>query len=228
MGSYLQTASLPLRKKVRGIIFDLDGTLTPVRSVWQHIHEALGTWESHGSRSLAAFLAGEITYEEFARRDVAAWYGVPRERIEKIVAAIPYRPGAKELVATLKTRGVRLALLSSGLDILVRRVAAELGFDVWVANGLSFTNGAVDGRVHIQVPWDGKPAHVDPICRFFRITPGETAAIGDSQGDVPLFSRVGLGIAVNAEPAVCACAHMSICCEDLRELWPILEPHLPE
>lgn len=220
-------ADLVPEKKVRGVIFDLDGTLTPVRSVWQHIHEALGTWESHGSRSLAAFLAGEIPYEEFARRDVGAWYGVPRERIAAIVAEIPYRPGAKELVGRLKERGVRLALLSSGLDILVARVAEELGFDVWVANGLGFTNGVVDGRVHIRVPWDGKPAHLDSICRFFRTTPAETAAIGDSHGDVPLFERVGLGIAVNAEPTVCACAHLSLNCSDLQELWPVLSPHLP-
>ena len=203
MEKQLARANLPVGRRVRCVIFDLDGTLTPVKSVWQHIHEALGTWESHGSRSLYAFLAGEISYGEFARRDVDAWRGVPRERIERIVGAIPYRPGAKELVSGLKERGVRLALLSSGLDVLAARVATELGFELWVANELSFTGGVVDGRVHIRVPWDGKPAHLDPICHFFRTTPAETAAIGDSHGDAPLFARVGLGVAEKIGRASC-------------------------
>jgi len=209
------------------VIFDLDGTLTPVRSVWQYIHEALGTWENHGSRSLAAFLTGEIAYDEFARRDVMAWHGVPRSRIEEIVAGIPYRPGAQELIAALKERGVRLALLSSGLDILVSRAAKELGFDMWIANGLGFTGDMVDGRVQIRVTWGGKAEHVGSICRFFRAEPRETAAVGDSHGDLPLFAQVGLGVAVNAEPPVNACAHISLECLDLRELLPVLSPYLP-
>lgn len=69
---------LPGDKRLRGIIFDLDGTFTPVRSVWQYIHEALDTWESHGKHSLDAFLAGRITYEEFAYLDAGAWRGVSR------------------------------------------------------------------------------------------------------------------------------------------------------
>jgi phosphoserine phosphatase len=214
-------------KRVRGVIFDLDGTLTPVRSVWQYIHEALDTWENHGKHSLDAFLAGKITYEEFALLDAGAWRGVPREEIQEIVGRIPYRPGAKEAVAALKEKGVRLALLSSGLDILAARVAEELDFDVWIANGLSFTGGVVDGRVHIRVPWDGKPAHLNAICRMFGATPLETAAVGDSHGDVPLFEHVGLGIAVNAEPEICARAHVSLECLDLRELLPVFAPYLP-
>ncbi|MEW6446699.1 MAG: HAD family phosphatase [Bacillota bacterium] len=215
-------------RRLRGVIFDLDGTLTPVRSVWQYVHEALGTWETHGSRSLEAFLAGKITYDDFARRDVRAWYGVPQSYIEEIVKKIPYRPGAKEVVAALKERGIKLALLSSGLDILVSRVARELGFDMWIANGLGFTGGIVDGRVNIRVTWDGKADHLDSICRFFQAAPEETAAVGDSHGDIPLFEQVGLGVAVNAEPAVCACAHLSLECSDLRELLPVLTPYLPE
>lgn len=219
-------ASIPGIRRLRGVIFDLDGTLTPVRSVWQYIHEALGTWETHGSQSLACFLAGEISYDEFARRDVMAWHGVPRSHIEEIVAGIPYRPGAQELVAALKGRGVKLALLSSGLDILVSRVARELGFDMWIANGLGFTGQVVDGRVEIRVTWDGKADHLGSICRFFRAEPRETAAVGDSHGDLPLFTRVGLGIAVNAEPPVSARAHVSLECLDLRELLPVLSPYL--
>ncbi|MEW6181693.1 MAG: HAD family phosphatase [Bacillota bacterium] len=211
--------------RLRGVIFDLDGTLTPVRSVWQHIHEALGTWETHGSLSLAAFLAGEITYEEFARRDVGSWSGVRRELIENIVAEIPYHDGVKETIDALKDRGIRLALLSSGLDLLAERVAEDLGFDYHIANGLGFSYGRADGRVYIRVPWEGKADHLDAICSAFGAGPREIAAVGDSHGDVPLFTRVGLSIAVNAEPAVSANAHVSLECRDLRAILPLLTPY---
>jgi phosphoserine phosphatase len=217
----------PEERKVRGVIFDLDGTLTPVRSVWQYIHEELGTWETQGSLSLRAFLAGEITYDEFARRDVETWCGIPRRRVEEIVAGIPYHSGVPETIKALKEKGLKIALLSSGLDILAARVAADLGFDIFLANGLGFTNERLDGRVHIRVSWDGKPKHLDNICGLIGTTPMETAAVGDSHGDVPLFTRVGLGIAVNAEPDVSACAHLSIECRDLRALLPVLAPYLP-
>lgn len=217
-------ASIPARQ-LRGVIFDLDGTLTPVRSVWQYIHEALGTWETHGSRSLASFLVGEITYEEFARRDVGSWSGVRRELIEKIVAEIPYHNGVKETIDALKEKGIRLALLSSGLDILARRVAEDLGFDYYIANGLGFSYGRADGRVHIRVPWEGKVDHLEAICGVFGARPQEIAAVGDSHGDVPLFTRVGLSIAVNAEPAVSAAAHVSLECRDLRAILPLLTPY---
>ena len=55
----------------RALLFDLDGTLTPVRSVWQHLHERLGLWDAHAVRHQEAFLRGRLTYEEFCRRDAA-------------------------------------------------------------------------------------------------------------------------------------------------------------
>jgi len=32
-------------KKLRLVVFDVDGTLVKVESSWQHLHEQLGTWD---------------------------------------------------------------------------------------------------------------------------------------------------------------------------------------
>ena len=40
------------------IIWDCDGTLTTVKSVWQWIHENLGTWEEGGKLHLQDFSEG--------------------------------------------------------------------------------------------------------------------------------------------------------------------------
>ncbi len=211
-------------RPLKAIIFDLDGTLTPVGSVWQHIHERLGTWEEGGIVSLGAFLTGRISYLEFAIRDAALWKGVGRERLEEIVSEIPLRKGAHETIEVLKQEGYRLALLSSGLDVLAHKVAARLGFEVCVSNQLGFSNEVLDGRVSIYVTWDGKPRHIPGICRLFGVEPSETAAIGDSAGDAFLFPEVGFGVAFNAGREVAAQADIAVEDDDLRALLPLFTP----
>lgn len=211
-------------RPLKAIVFDLDGTLTPVGSVWQHIHERLGTWDEGGLVSLNAFLAGRISYLEFAIRDAALWKGVGRDRLEEIVGEIPLRQGAVETIAVLKQEGYRLALLSSGLDVLAQRVAVRLGFEVCISNRLGFADGVLDGRVSIHVTWDGKPRHIPGICRFFGVEPSETAAIGDSAGDAFLFPEVGLSVAFNAGPEVAAKADAMVEDDDLRALLPLFAP----
>jgi len=215
-----------MRRPLKAVVFDMDGTLTPVRSVWQHIHEYLGTWETHGLPSLNAFLAGRITYREFADRDVAAWRGVPRARLEEAVAAIPLRPGVPELVSALRERGCRLAVLSSGLDLLVRRVADPLGFELCLCNELGFSAGVIDGRVTINVGWDGKPEQLPVICRRFGVMAAEVAMVGDGSGDAAVFPLVGFGVAFNADPEVEARADAAVRHEDARALLPVLLPRL--
>jgi phosphoserine phosphatase len=177
---------------LKAVIFDLDGTLTPVRSVWQYIHEELGTWDSHGYPSLQAFLAGEIDYLEFAQRDAAAWAGISRRHIEELVARIPLRPGAHETVCALRRLGCRVAILSSGLDILAERVRRLCGCDFALANRLVFRDDTLTGEVEVKVGWHGKPEGLRDICRYFGTDPAETAAVGDGVGDAPLCPLVKL------------------------------------
>lgn len=211
--------------QLKAVIFDLDGTLTPVRSVWQYIHEELGTWESHGRRSLQAFLAGEIDYQEFARRDAAAWAGVSRRRIEELVERIPLRPGARETVTALRRAGCRLAILSSGLDVLAERVRKHCSFDMVLANRLIFRDGMVTGEVEVKVGWHGKPEGLRHICRWFGTHPGEVAVVGDGVGDAPLFPLVKVGVAFNAPPEVAAQAHVAVQGEDLRVVLDVLQAY---
>ncbi|MBC7106755.1 MAG: HAD hydrolase family protein, partial [Firmicutes bacterium] len=123
--------------------------------------------------------------------------------------------------------GIRLAILSSGLDLLAARVARDLGCAVWAANELGARDGYLDGRVRIRVGWHGKPARLPWVCRKLGVRPHEVAVVGDGAGDALLFDRVGLAVAFNpADEEVARRADVVVRGEDLRAVLPVLLEHL--
>jgi phosphoserine phosphatase len=181
----------------RAVIFDLDGTLTPVRSVWRHLHEALGLWDGEAERHQAAFLAGDLTYEEYCARDAAHWKGRPEAELLAIADAIPYRPGARETISRLQQEGLLIGVISTGLTVLAERVHRELDLAFTIANRLVAERGVLTGEVQVNVEHDDKGAAVDLFCSRFGVDPGEVISIGDSDGDIPMFARTGFSIAFN-------------------------------
>jgi HAD superfamily phosphoserine phosphatase-like hydrolase len=222
---------------IEAVVFDVDGTLTTVSSPWEHLHVRLGTWESHGKRHLADYLAGRLTYHEFAQSDARCWRGVRRVELRRLAAEIPWRPGIMPTMIALKTAGLKVALLSSGLTLVTDRFQDEFGgiADVVMANELLFCFGKARGCVVVRVPWDGKAAALDGVCRRLRVPPRRMAHVGDGTGDVPVFGRVALGIATaGATPEVKAAAHAVLAEDDLTALLPLVglppsvAPHLTE
>ena len=84
------------------LVADVDGTLTRVTSIWEHLLRELGKWESHGLPNLTAYTNGEIDYNEFARLDSLAYKGVSRSFLQETCAKIDFRPGTEMLLERLK------------------------------------------------------------------------------------------------------------------------------
>jgi len=186
-----------MSRAYRAVIFDLDGTLTPVRSVWRHLHEALGLWDGEAERHQASFAAGAITYEEFCARDAAHWKGRREAELEAIADAIPYRHGAREAVRQLQSEGLLVGVISTGLTLLAGRAHRELDLAFTMANRLVARGGLLTGEVKVNVEHDDKGAAVDLFCAQFGVGPHEVISIGDSDGDIPMFERTGFSIAFN-------------------------------
>jgi phosphoserine phosphatase len=181
----------------RAVIFDLDGTLTPVRSVWRHLHEALGFWDGEAERHQATFLAGGISYEEYCARDAAHWKGRREAELVAIADAIPYRHGTREAVSRLQQSGLLVGVISTGLTLLAERVHRELDLAFTIANRLVARRGVLTGDVKVNVEHDDKGAAVDLFCSRFGVDPREVISVGDSDGDIPMFARTGFSIAFN-------------------------------
>ncbi len=179
-------------------IFDLDGTLTQERSIWEYIHKQLGKWYGFAEEYQRRFLAGEISYEEFCESDARAWKGMRLEELSKIVKTVPFYSGVEDLISYLKMRGLKLAMISSGLSLLSDWVHQKYGFDYSVSNDLLHEDGVLTGKVKIRVHYDQKAEWVRRISDRFGTKPERTIGIGDSHGDIDMFQTVGFSVAFNS------------------------------
>jgi phosphoserine phosphatase len=208
-------------------LFDLDGTLTKERSAWEYIHRRLGVWEGYAEKFQEAFLRGEITYDRFCQLDAAIWKGMKVSDLERILAEIPLYEGVEDFLLYLRSKGIKLGIISSGLTILSERMRKEFRFDYAVANELGVADGILTGEIVINVHYDKKGDWVQEAQRRFNARQEEILAIGDSTGDIDMFQMAGLSIAFNPlSPRLKALATFSIHSMDLRDLIPSLAPHL--
>lgn len=183
-----------MRSRYRLAGFDLDGTLLEADSSWAALHRFFGTTrESH--ESLRLYSEGKIDYEEFMRRDIAAWpRGVTLAEVEAVLSGYRIRREAPGTLRELRKRGIEPAIITSGIDLLAKKVAEELGVAYWVANGLRFDSS---GKILPQGVGRVDPTRKDlaylAMLRSLGIDAGETIAIGDTIYDLEFLRSAGKG-----------------------------------
>jgi len=183
-------------RKVEAVVFDVDGVLTTVDSVWQFIHTHLGT-TAEASRYREMYRQGEITYEQWALLDASLWKGVSEKRLKEIVTRIRLRDGARELLSSLKARGIKTAAISAGLDIVTKYVCRKLGIDECVSNRLVFRDGVFTGGVEVLVEYNNKGEVLRRLARSLGVELENTIAVGDSEIDISMFRVAGISVAFN-------------------------------
>lgn len=180
---------------IRIVFFDLDGTLVEEDSSWRILHRFLGT-DNLAAKALEKFSRGEINYEEFVRHDVVLWpKGLPKTFFEHVFYKARIRHDARSLFKRLKDQGVLRAIVTSGLDMLAKRVCEELEADECVSNEMVFAaKGCFTGVVKVNVDPSRKAEVLTNICRKYSIPLSETAAVGDTVYDKSMFKAVNISI----------------------------------
>ena len=112
------------------VIFDMDGTLTSVRSSWWYILNELG---ADNEEARTAFVNGEIDEQEFMRRDLAQWMAAKPDitmgDVIKMIRNLPLISGIQETVAALHYEDIKCAMCSGGLSCTAKMIADEFGFE---------------------------------------------------------------------------------------------------
>ncbi len=195
-------------KEVRLVVFDVDGVLVPIHSSWGYLHEYYGSAEE-AKRNMELYKKGLINYYEWMRLDVEAWIRaagrpITRSELEEVLGKVPVFPEARRAVEELHSMGVMTALLSGGIDVLVERVARELGVERWEANRLVFDEEGflVPGGIPI-VEALGKDRVLRRMVSDLGVALEETMFVGDSHWDLPAFRVAGCSVLVgDAEPGM--------------------------
>jgi len=196
-------------RRVRLAVFDLDGVLVEERSSWGYLHSVLGSKrvvEGRGYSKL--FETGLITYSQWMELDLRAMIetrGVVycRELVEA-ARRVRIARGAGELVELLKRRGVPVAIVSAGVDLIASRVAEELGVDEVYVNRL-LCDG--EGRllpvgVEVVNPFR-KGEVVRALAGKYGVDLAETMYVGDSEWDCGALTVVGVPVVVGDRSVSC-------------------------
>jgi phosphoserine phosphatase len=208
-------------------LFDLDGTLTKEKSAWEYIHRRLGVWDGYAEKFQEAFLRGEISYDRFCQLDAEIWKGMRAADLQRILREIPLYEGIEELLDYLRSKEMKLAIISSGLSFLCDWIMEKYGFDYAVANELGVEEGVLNGEIKIRVRYDRKREWVQEAQQRFDARKEEILAVGDSTGDIDMFQMAGLSIAFNSlSPQLDSLATLSIRSTDLRDLIANLSLYL--
>lgn len=130
--------------------------------------------------------------------------------LDQIDDAVPWRPGARELLAALKDAGIPSALVTMSIGRMAERVVSAIGFD-------AFTT-VVSGDMVAE----GKPA---PDCYLLAAQtlgadPHRSVAIEDSEYGVA--AAVAAGMATIAVPL-----HVPLPASPAYTLWPDLDGRTP-
>lgn len=203
-----------------GVFWDMDGTLVDSEPYWLAAETALvesygGTWTVEDGLQLVGS-SMENSALVLQSRGVALNADEIVDRLsdrvlEQIEIAVPWRPGARELLSELRDAGVPTALVTMSIGRMAERVVGALGFT------------GFDAVVSGDQVSSGKP---DPECyllaaKLLGVDPARSVAIEDSEYGVA--AAVASGMATIAVPL-----HVPLPASPAYTLWESLDGRTPD
>lgn len=210
-----------LPKPLRAVIFDLDGTLTQIGSVWQYLHERLGTWDQ-GKVNADKYWSGQISYDEWAKLDAECWRGRPLSEVLRIIGQVEYTQGAADTIGFLRNERYRTGIVSAGLSILSRRAKTDLGIDLDVANELHIEDGKLTGSVTVKVDLKNKPNAIEEVAWLLGADMDQVAVVGDNEYDIHPSAALRIAFNPKSDGAKSA-AEKTVNSPDLSDILPHIQ-----
>lgn len=154
-------------------------------------------------------------------------YGLTRSFFEEVMNSVQYHPRVQETFTELRERGYLTALISGGFKAQADKVQVELKINHALAGCELFWEG--EKLVHwnlLPSDYDGKHKFMEMLLDEHRLTPKQSAFVGDGVNDIRLAQEVGLSIAFNGDPRLQAASTYSVNQpegqEDFREILKYL------
>jgi len=211
--------------KYKLVCFDVDGTLVDnVVYSWELFHEYFEVDMEKRKKARDKYYNGDIDYLQWALHDMGMWMekGATRNDFFKAMKNLKLMKGAMETILELKKKGIKLAIVSGSLDIILEKVLPdykELFDDVFLSWLIFDKKGKlVDAKV-TQFDMMQKADALIKICKREGIKLSEAVHIGDHHNDIGIAKIVGLPIAFDCkDDELRKIAKVVIEKKDLREV----------
>ena len=152
----------------------------------------------------ARAMNGELDFKAALRERVSLLKGLPTSAMSETAAKMHYMPGGSELIAALKSNGVRCILVSGGFTYFTSKVAETLGFDANHGNTLNIgPDQKLDGTVGEPIlDKSFKKACLEENAAKIGCPLSACVAIGDGANDLPMLQTAGLGVGFHSKPVL--------------------------
>lgn len=138
----------------------------------------------------------EISYAESFQRRCALLEGLSERNAQDALDGIELRPGAADVIETLRNSGVYVAVITSGFERGVLRAleSKDVSVDAVIANRLPVADGQLTGEVEGPLVEGTKDDALEVLATAIGEDAQDAIAIGDGSNDRPMFELAGLAI----------------------------------
>lgn len=207
------------------ICFDLDGTLIDdTIFIWQTIHDHFGTNTAAREKAKQQFFNAEITYEAWAKHDIALWkqVGATKRHLLDAIKPLKLMQGARETMHELKRRGYIIAVISGSIDFALEYVFPDYKQFVRYVyiNKIHFD---AHEKLHDITPTrydlEHKATALQELTQKEGISLQQCIFVGDHHNDIAVAKISGMSIAFNSKsPELNAVCDVVIAEKDLRKI----------
>lgn len=212
--------------KYKLVCFDVDGTLIDnVEYSWQVFHDFFKVDPARREKAKNDYYSGKISYLDWANHDIGLWVE-KKARKEDFIRAMEQSglrlmPGAVETLSKLKGNGIKLAVISGSLNIVLEHFIPDFRdvfSDIYISWLYFDSKGNIEKVKATSYDMERKATALKEISAREGIPLRHCVFVGDHHNDVKAAEAAGLAIAFNCKDEnLRKAAHVCIQKKDLRE-----------
>ena len=200
-------------------VFDFDSTLMDGETI-DFFAAELGIGEQV-SKITESAMNGELDFFESLQQRVGLLKGLDYSIVEKISQNLPYMNGAKETIAELKKRNIKVVCFSGGFRSATGYAKNILGYDADFSNVLHHKNQKLTGLVGGDMMFNySKGDMLIRLQSLLGVNRSETLVCGDGANDLSMFAHADTRVAFCAKEILKKEANIVI---ETKNLTKILE-----
>ena len=178
-------------KKIDAIYCDFDGTITKEDSVNCFFEMYAPNWMD----SEKLWIEGKISSRENAIIQVGLLKDVSQNQFDDYVDSIEIDDYFLDFVDYVKSKNIKLTILSDGFDIFIKKVLERYDLDIpYYANKLTYK----DGKFSIDFPYYSEKCDKKAgMCKCQKVKEKNFCYIGDGTSDLCIASKADFLFATN-------------------------------